>query len=72
MPNESIHPRVQFRDGVKKNTCAPRNPNRKGKLAKKQARLGARRVAHAETLRKLPSNVNPASYKSPGSMNARK
>jgi hypothetical protein len=44
----------------------------KGKLAKKMKRLHTRRLAHAETLKRMPSNSNPAAFKTPGSMNAKK
>ena len=65
----SIHPRnwKSTGNGETKNTCAPRNPKRRGKLARKQARLLARRLAHSATLKSLPSNAALA-YKTPGSM----
>ena len=50
------------------NTCTTCKKSGKGKLGKHQARLGRRRSAHSETLRTLPSNVNPLSFKAPGSM----
>lgn len=64
----SMHPRMEYRDGVKKNTCAPRNPNRKGSLAKREKRLNERRLSHSQTLRSLPANQNPLAFKAPGSM----
>lgn len=53
------------------NTAKPYKSG-KGALGKQQARLGRRRSAHSETLRTLPSNVNPLSFKTPGSMNQHK
>lgn len=67
----SMHPRMEYRDGRVKNTCAPRNPKRKGPLAKRQARLATRRLSHSQTLKSLPANVNPLAFKAPGSMNPR-
>jgi hypothetical protein len=66
----SIHPRNwrENRGAEKKNTCAPRNKQRKGKLAKRQARLSARRISHSMTLKTLPHTSNPAAFKTPGSM----
>lgn len=60
----SIHPRVALQ-GPKKNTCKPRNNNRKGKLAKAQAKLGMRRNAHAATIKIVK---DPMAFKTPGSM----
>ena len=40
----------------------------KGKLAKKQARLSARRIDHSLTLKSLPSGTNPMGFRTPGSM----
>lgn len=66
--DNSIHPRNwSTGDGKTKNTCAPRNTNKKGKLAKKQTRLAARRLSHSATLKALPSNA-AAAFKTPGSM----
>lgn len=64
----SMHPRMEFRDGRVKNTCSPRNPKRKGPLAKRQHRLATRRLAHSQTLKTLPTSVNPLAFKTPGSM----
>ena len=41
-------------------------------LRKAQARLNARRNAHSKTLASLPANVNPLSYRQPGSMKRKK
>jgi hypothetical protein len=41
-------------------------------LRKKREKLNARRNAHGVTLKTLPSGVNPASYRQPGSMNRKK
>lgn len=64
----SIHPRSAIfgRNGEKKNTSKPHKGG--GKLAKRQKRLTERRTAHSATLRSLPSNVNPAAFRAPGSM----
>jgi len=37
-------------------------------LKKVRKKLNARRNDHAMTLKSLPSNVNPVSYRQPGSM----
>jgi hypothetical protein len=67
-PQYSIHPRVSFPNGEKYNTCEPYKKAGKGKLGKKMKRLSDRRLAHATTLKSLPSNQNPAAFKTPGSM----
>jgi len=76
----SIHPRYwpKFGNGIKVNTCKPRNLKRvnkkgepsvrRGKLSKRMKRLAARRLEHSMTLKSLPANVNTACYKTPGSM----
>jgi hypothetical protein len=68
MSEGSIHPRVALQ-GPKKNTCKPRNNNRKGKLGKAAAKLLMRRNAHSATL-KTPG-INASAFRSPGSMNQR-
>lgn len=72
MSESSIHPR-NWNTGnrVVKNTCKPRNNNRKGKLGKASANLARRRLDHAATLRDK-SIKNPMAFKSPGSMNEHK
>ena len=70
MSDFSIHPRVALQ-GSKKNTCKPRNNNRKGKLGKASANLARRRLDHAATLRDK-SIKNPMAFRSPGSMNEHK
>ena len=68
-----IHPRVEFgAQGKKKNTCAPRNNKRKGKLGKATANLARRRLDHSATLKMLLIGYNPAAYRAPGSMNEHK
>lgn len=69
----SIHPRnwKSIGTGKTKNTCAPRNNAKKGKLAKHSAKLLARRNDHSATLKSLPSGTNSLAFKTPGSMNAR-
>ncbi len=69
---KGMHPGIMngFRVHPLKNTCKPHKG--KGKLAKKQAWLSARRLAHSVTLKTLPPNVNPAAFKTPGSMNEHK
>ena len=57
-----VHPLV--------NTCEPYTSG-KGKLGKHMKKLNDRRTAHSYTLKILPGNVNPTSYKTPGSMNQR-
>lgn len=42
------------------------------KLRKKLDRLNKRRLDHSATLKSLPSGVNPAAFKAPGSMNPKK
>lgn len=37
-------------------------------LRKTREKLNARRNSHAATLRSLPSTVNPAAFRQPGSM----
>lgn len=68
MDNLSIHPRVTYPDGVKKNTAKPPKDSNKGILGFAKRRLNARRLDHSATINSLPSNVNPASYRTPGSM----
>lgn len=70
MESLSIHPRnwPKIGNGVKVDTSKPYKGG--GKLAKKQARLNARRLDHSATL-KTPG-VKPEAYKSPGSMNDHK
>jgi hypothetical protein len=68
MESLSIHPRVTFPDGVKKNTAMPPKDSNKGKLGFAKRRLNERRLDHSATIKSLPSNVNPASYRTPGSM----
>lgn len=72
MNDVSIHPRVignrTFHD--KANTAKPHKGG--GKLEKRQRDLGRRRVAHAATLKSLPSNVNQNCFRAPGSMNQHK
>jgi hypothetical protein len=41
-------------------------------LRKRQKKLMQRRNAHSLILKNLPSNVNPAAFKTPGSMNRKK
>jgi hypothetical protein len=55
-----------------KNTAKPCKRSGKGKLGKKQKKLGERRVAHAATLKSLPQTANPMGFKCPGSMNPKK
>ena len=50
----------------KTNTCTPRNPNRKGTLAKASNELNRRRVAHQVTVNSLRDGG--ISFKKPGSM----
>lgn len=69
MENWSIHPRNwPGVHGEKKDTSKPHKGG--GKLAKKQARLSTRRLAHSATL-KTPG-IKPEGFKTPGSMNQRK
>ena len=71
MESLSIHPR-HWKDsgnGVKKNTSKPHKGG--GKLARKQAVLSRRRLAHSATLQSLPSGKG-AGFKAPGSMNVHK
>jgi len=65
MESQSIHPRVVNGRTVHKkvNTCIGTGINRKA-----QKNLARRRLDHAMTLKSLPSNANPAAYKTPGSM----
>lgn len=67
----SIHPRnwPSF-NGQKKNTAMPHKGG--GKLAKKQSALNRRRLEHSATIRSLPLNANPESFRAPGSMNQHK
>ena len=70
--NISIHPRV--RSGQKKvNTCARRNPNRKGYLARASKILDIRRLDHLATvnfLKNKPGHVyTEGQFVQPGSMN---
>ena len=65
--DKSIHPRI-WNGSDKSNTCKPRKAGKKGKLAKKQARLSARRIDHSLTLKSLPSGTNPMGFRTPGSM----
>lgn len=67
MSEGSIHPRVSLQ-GPKKNTCKPRNNNRKGKLGKASAKLAQRRLAHSATIKSVK---DPMAFKAPGSMNQR-
>ena len=72
MDNISIHPGVQEgrrRFPLESNTRPFKN---NGKLAKKMKILARRRLAHAGTLKGLPTNVPPEAYKVPGSMNQHK
>ena len=72
MDNISIHPGVQ---GGRRHFPLGRSTQpfkNKGKLAKKMKILARRRLAHAATLKGLPSNVPPTSFKVPGSMNQHK
>lgn len=55
----SIHPNGRN----VKSTCAPRNPNRKGHLAKAEAGRASRRKAYASS-----SSSFQAASKNPGSM----
>ena len=68
----SMHPRVVNGRTVhtKVNTCESYKGG--GKLAKKMKNLNRRRLDHSATLKNLPSNVNPSSYRTPGSMNRSK
>lgn len=72
--SQSIHPGVE--KGVRihplVNTCKPYKNVGKGPLGKAMRRLSDRRIAHAQTLKSLPQNVNPSSFRTPGSMNPRK
>jgi len=70
--NKSIHARsgnytgkqyAQDKNGNQLPICAPRNPNRKGTLAKASARLDIRRRVHAAL---SPSAA--IAYRQPGSM----
>lgn len=66
MESLSIHPRNWPNgSGQKRDTSKPHKGG--GKLAKKQARLSQRRLAHAATL-KTPG-MKPEGFKTPGSMN---
>lgn len=67
MPNESIHPRVRS-GGQKSNTCKPQKDGGNGHLRRVQAKLAQRRLAHAATIKSLPSTVPPTAYRAPGSM----
>ena len=72
MDNVSIHPGIEGgrrRFPLDKSTKPSKN---KGKLAKKMKTLARRRLAHAATLKGLPSNVPPEAFRTPGSMNAHK
>ncbi len=64
MTSISIHP---CRERPVANTSKPYKGGGRGKLAKKQAWLGARRRAHSVTVSDK-SVKNPAGFKSPGSM----
>ena len=66
---EGMHPGVVNgrRVAPKENTSKPYKSG-KGKLAQHQKRLGNRRNAHSDTLKRLPTNVNPLAFKAPGSM----
>jgi hypothetical protein len=70
--NVSIHPGVEGGRRRHPLETATKPFKNKGKLAKKMKVLGRRRLAHAATLKGLPSNVNPAAFKAPGSYNAHK
>lgn len=67
-----IHPGVS--DGRRihalVNTAKPHKGG--GKLGAKMDRLNRRRLAHAATIKSLPSSVNPGAFKAPGSMNQHK
>lgn len=71
--NVSIHPRHWYRSSVpgytsrgeKVNTCAKRNDQRKGTLAKREAVRSARRTAMAATMGQ-PSKAE--SFRVPGSL----
>lgn len=67
MSEGSIHPRnwPSNAPGKLKNTCKPRNNNRKGKLAKASAKLARRRLAHSATVKSVK---DPMAFKTPGSM----
>lgn len=41
-------------------------------LKKAQKKLNQRQVAHAATLKSLPSGANPMAYRQPGSMKRKK
>lgn len=78
MENQSIHPRVRNGRtvGNKSNTCSPRNPNRKGYLAKASAELDRRRRSHKETIEtsrlcdsEMRNRIETGGYKQPASMN---
>ena len=68
MESQSIHPRVS--GGVtcheKVNTAMPPKDQNKGKLGKKLEERKRRRVDHAGTISRNPSEA--AAYKCPGSM----
>ena len=72
MENISIHPGIENGRRVHPLERSTKPFQNKGKLAKKMKTLARRRLAHAATLKGLPSNVNPASFKAPGSMNRHK
>lgn len=69
--NYSIHPRNHYMvdksipRGQKKDTCARRNDNRKGMLAYREKRLGARRSAMSVT---MSQPKNATAYRTPGTM----
>lgn len=67
--DQSIHPRVvNGRTMHKKvNTCAKRNPNRKGRLAKASNALDIRRRDWNSTMSSLRAPT-PGVYTQPGSM----
>lgn len=67
MSNESIHPRTKF-GGQKSNTCKPQKDGGNGHLRRVQAKLASRRLAHAATVKNLPSTTPPSAYRTPGSM----
>lgn len=60
----SIHPRNQFKNKSKKNTCVPSKKGGGKTLQKQRKRLDIRRASWAA----LPDAVKPA-YREPGSMN---
>jgi hypothetical protein len=68
--NRSIHPRNWglFKESKKLNTSKPQKDGGNGHLRRVQKKLAQRRLAHAATIKSLPSSSNPMAYRAPGSM----